>query len=136
MAPVRPSEEELGRKWDRCFVDTTFKAVGGAVFGGVVSLLFFKRSAWPVTLGLGVGLGAGYSNCRHQFFWHGPRGPLFGRPPWGGGRELWAGYGKDGKFKHPPCHEDWKHSKQEDSTAVQPAESQSEPKQDDKPSES
>lgn len=26
MAPVRPSEEELGRKWDRCLVDTTFKA--------------------------------------------------------------------------------------------------------------
>jgi len=25
MAPRRPSEEELGRKWDRCFVDTTFK---------------------------------------------------------------------------------------------------------------
>ena len=25
MAPVRPSEEELGRKWDRCLVDTTFK---------------------------------------------------------------------------------------------------------------
>ena len=25
MAPVRPGEEELGRKWDRCFVDTTFK---------------------------------------------------------------------------------------------------------------
>ena len=69
---------------------------------------FCSGSAWPVTLGLGVGLGAGYSNCRHQFFWHGPRGPLFGRPPWGGGRELWAGYGKDGKFKHPPCHEDWK----------------------------
>lgn len=25
MAPVRPGEEELGRKWDRCVVDTTFK---------------------------------------------------------------------------------------------------------------
>lgn len=25
MAPVRPGEEELGRKWDRCLVDTTFK---------------------------------------------------------------------------------------------------------------
>ena len=25
MVPVRPGEEELGRKWDRCLVDTTFK---------------------------------------------------------------------------------------------------------------
>ncbi|CAH3038698.1 unnamed protein product [Porites lobata] len=110
MAPVRPGEEELGRKWDRCLVDTTFKTVGGAVFGGVFSLLFFKRAAWPITLGLGVGLGAGYSNCRHQFLWHGPHGPPFhfGRPPWaGGGRPYWGRPSKDGE-KHPPCHEEQK----------------------------
>ena len=67
MAPVQPSEDEIGRKWDRCLVDTTFKIgnsvkkqniqfhkrdfffclflVGGAVFGGVFSLLFFRSKA-------------------------------------------------------------------------------------------
>ena len=37
MAPVRPSEEELGRKWDRCLVDTTFKA-------GTLTQNYRKRS--------------------------------------------------------------------------------------------
>ena len=46
-----------------------------------------------MTLGIGIGLGAGYSNCRHQFNWHGPHGPPFRRPPWG--RPFWAGRGKD-----------------------------------------
>ena len=67
-------------------------------------------AAWPITLGLGVGLGAGYSNCRHQFLWHGPHGPPFhfGRPPWaGGGRPYWGRPSKDGE-KHPPCHEEQK----------------------------
>ncbi|XP_020606324.1 MICOS complex subunit Mic10-like [Orbicella faveolata] len=113
MAPRRPSEEELGRKWDRCFVDTTFKTVGGAVFGSIFSLVFFKRAAWPVTLGIGIGLGAGYSNCRHQFNWHGPHGPPFRRPPWG--RPFWAGHGKDGETQP---------TKPLDSTPVQPAENQ------------
>lgn len=67
-------------------------------------------AAWPITLGLGVGLGAGYSNCRHQFLWHGPHGPPFhfGRPPWaGGGRPYLGRPSKDGE-KHPPCHEEQK----------------------------
>ncbi|XP_031566736.1 uncharacterized protein LOC116301759 [Actinia tenebrosa] len=69
MAPIRKSEEEVGRIWDRCFVDTTIKAASGAIVGSLFSLLFFKRKSWPVALGLGVGIGAGYTNCRHQFWW-------------------------------------------------------------------
>ncbi|XP_074626954.1 MICOS complex subunit Mic10-like [Acropora palmata] len=118
MAPVQPSEDEIGRKWDRCLVDTTFKIVGGAVFGGVFSLLFFRRSAWPVTLGIGIGVGAGYSNCRHQFFSHGSHRPPFGRPPWGGGRPWWPGYGKGGEFQQSPCHQETKLAKEGDLTAV------------------
>ncbi|XP_068753747.1 MICOS complex subunit Mic10-like [Montipora capricornis] len=133
MASARPSEDELGRKWDRCLVDTTFKTVGGAVFGGVFSLLFFKRSAWPITLGIGIGLGAGYSNCRHQFLWHGPHRPPFGRPPWGGGRPLWARYGKDDKSEHSSCHQDDKRSKKEDLLATNSTQSQVE---EEKPSDS
>ena len=37
MAPVRPGEEELGRKWDRCLVDTTFKT-------GILKILTRKDS--------------------------------------------------------------------------------------------
>ncbi|KAK2551241.1 MICOS complex subunit Mic10 [Acropora cervicornis] len=96
MAPVQPSEDEIGRKWDRCLVDTTFK-IG---------------SAWPVTLGIGIGVGAGYSNCRHQFFSHGSHRPPFGRPPWGGGRPWWPGYGKGGEFQQSPCHQETKVKKQ------------------------
>lgn len=128
MAPRRPSEEELGRKWDRCLVDTTFKTVGGAVFGGVLSLLFFKRAAWPVTLGIGVGLGAGYSNCRHQLYWQGPPGPPFGGPHWG--RPFWGRPG-DGGERRPP----FKPARADDTTPEKPVESQ-EIKQGEKPSES
>lgn len=92
--------------------------VGGAVFGGVFSLLFFRRSAWPVTLGIGIGVGAGYSNCRHQFFRHGSHRPPFGRPPWGGGRPWWPGYGKGGEFQQSPCHQETKLPKEGDLTAV------------------
>lgn len=66
----------------------------------VISFFLNSGSAWPITLGVGVGLGAGYSNCRHQFLWHGPHRPPFGRPPWGGGRPLWSRFGKDGEAKH------------------------------------
>lgn len=58
--------------------------------------LFFPGSAWPITLGLGVGLGAGYTNCKHQMWWRhwryhakfeGPEGhqrpPAWGPPFWG-----------------------------------------------------
>ncbi|XP_020914003.1 uncharacterized protein LOC110251615 [Exaiptasia diaphana] len=94
MAPIRKSEEEVGRIWDRCFVDTSIKAASGTLVGSIFSLIFFKRKAWPITLGLGIGIGAGYTNCRHQFWWrrhyrhphfdghkHRPSGPPFWRGP-------------------------------------------------------
>ena len=46
-------------------------------------LLQYEGVAWPVTLGVGVGLGAGYSNCKHQLYWQSPPGFPFGRPFWG-----------------------------------------------------
>lgn len=75
-------------------------------------LNFSSGSAWPVTLGIGIGVGAGYSNCRHQFFRHGSHRPPFGRPPWGGGRPWWPGYGKGGEFQQSPCHQETKVKKQ------------------------
>ncbi|EDO37837.1 predicted protein [Nematostella vectensis] len=70
MAPVRKSEEEVGQIWDRCFIDTSIKAAGGTIIGSIFSVIFLKRAAWPITLGLGAGIGAGYTNCRHHLWWN------------------------------------------------------------------
>ncbi|OXU30779.1 hypothetical protein TSAR_008773 [Trichomalopsis sarcophagae] len=62
MAGTVWTEEEIGRKWDRCFADAVFKLGGGIFLGSVVSLLFFRRK-WPIIAGAGFGLGKAYSNC-------------------------------------------------------------------------
>uniref|UniRef100_A0A3B3SAE8 MICOS complex subunit MIC10 n=1 Tax=Paramormyrops kingsleyae TaxID=1676925 RepID=A0A3B3SAE8_9TELE len=45
------SEKELGRKWDRCLADAAVKL----------------GRTWPISFGLGSGLGMAYSNCQHDF---------------------------------------------------------------------
>jgi inner membrane organizing system protein 1 len=61
------SEDELGKKWDRCIADTIVKTGAGIGVGMVFSLLLFRRRPWPVTLGGGFGLGYALSNCQHDF---------------------------------------------------------------------
>ncbi|XP_043271391.1 MICOS complex subunit Mic10-like [Venturia canescens] len=56
------AEDEIGRKWDRCFTDAVLKMGGGIFLGSVFSLLFFRRK-WPIITGAGFGLGMAYSNC-------------------------------------------------------------------------
>ncbi|XP_033219314.1 MICOS complex subunit Mic10-like [Belonocnema kinseyi] len=56
------SEDEIGKKWDRCFTDAVLKLGGGILIGSTISLLFFRRK-WPVIVGAGFGLGMAYSNC-------------------------------------------------------------------------
>ncbi|XP_057336792.1 MICOS complex subunit Mic10-like [Microplitis mediator] len=58
-------ENDIGRKWDRCFTDAVIKLSGGIVIGSVVSLMFFRRK-WPVVIGAGFGLGMAYSNCEKE----------------------------------------------------------------------
>ncbi|CAD7091811.1 unnamed protein product [Hermetia illucens] len=60
------SEEEFGKRMDRCLTDVLMKTCGGFVIGTVVSVLFFRRRAWPIILGGGFGTGVAYRNCEKE----------------------------------------------------------------------
>ncbi|CAI4232731.1 unnamed protein product [Auanema sp. JU1783] len=60
------SEDVLGEKVDRCFADSLLKITGGVAIGIVASVAFFKGRSFPIWLGSGIGIGAGWSNCRHD----------------------------------------------------------------------
>ncbi|XP_076320580.1 MICOS complex subunit Mic10-like [Tachypleus tridentatus] len=67
MAKVnRKSEDEVGEKWDHCIADTFIKMGSGLGVGIIFSVLMFKRKTWPLTFGIGAGLGMGISNCQHS----------------------------------------------------------------------
>ncbi|KJH46057.1 hypothetical protein DICVIV_07867 [Dictyocaulus viviparus] len=74
------SEDELGEKIDRCFADSLLKISGGIAIGIVASVAFFKSRSWPIWFGSGVGLGMGWSNCRHDlaqpYILHGKKIPV------------------------------------------------------------
>ncbi|CAN6674738.1 MICOS complex subunit Mic10p [Trichomonascus vanleenenianus] len=58
---VKPSESLLNDKWDVVISNTLVKTGLGFGFGVVASVLFFRRRAFPVWLGVGFGLGRGYA---------------------------------------------------------------------------
>ncbi|VDD85077.1 unnamed protein product [Enterobius vermicularis] len=60
------SENELGEKFDRCLADTLIKVAGGAAIGIIASVALFKSRSFPIWFGSGIGLGMGWSNCRHD----------------------------------------------------------------------
>ncbi|AMD19472.1 HCL679Cp [Eremothecium sinecaudum] len=51
----------LNNKWDVVLSNLVVKAGLGFGVGVFASVLFFKRRAFPVWLGIGFGLGRGYS---------------------------------------------------------------------------
>ena len=63
LVPSTASQNLLNDKWDVVLSNTLIKT--GLGFGGGVlaSILFFKRRAFPVWLGVGFGLGRGYAEC-------------------------------------------------------------------------
>ncbi|XP_013413621.1 MICOS complex subunit Mic10-like [Lingula anatina] len=62
------SEDELGEKWDRCLQDGGIKIAGSTAVGFVSSMLLCKRPhAWPLTLGIGIGIGMAFTNCQREF---------------------------------------------------------------------
>ncbi|PZC79379.1 MICOS complex subunit Mic10 [Helicoverpa armigera] len=62
-AAAKSPEDEYRRKLDMCITDTIVKGGGGVLLGSLVSMLLIKRR-WPITTGLGVGMGIAFANCQ------------------------------------------------------------------------
>ncbi|KDE02324.1 hypothetical protein MVLG_07107 [Microbotryum lychnidis-dioicae p1A1 Lamole] len=62
-----PSENVLSAKSDICVSNAIVKAGIGFGAGVVCSAILFRRRPWPVFVGLGFGLGQGYSDCERVF---------------------------------------------------------------------
>ncbi|XP_053962848.1 MICOS complex subunit MIC10 [Anastrepha obliqua] len=57
------SEDEFGRRLDRCLTDVVVKGSSGLVLGLTLSVLMFRRRAWPSIMGAGFGIGVAYKSC-------------------------------------------------------------------------
>ncbi|EJD41549.1 DUF543-domain-containing protein [Auricularia subglabra TFB-10046 SS5] len=66
-ASATPSQDIVGQKFDRCLADHIVKAGLGFSAGVVLSVILFKRRAWPISLGTGFGLGMAYADCDRAF---------------------------------------------------------------------
>lgn len=58
---LMPNKSILNDKWDVVLSNMLVKTGLGLGVGVVGSVLFFKRRAFPVWLGIGFGLGRGYA---------------------------------------------------------------------------
>ncbi|OAV99914.1 hypothetical protein PTTG_25105 [Puccinia triticina 1-1 BBBD Race 1] len=69
MASQRLSSSEniLSEKTDVCIANAIVKTGMGFGAGVIVSVIAFKRRAFPVWIGIGSGLGAAYSDCQRTF---------------------------------------------------------------------
>ncbi|EJF59898.1 hypothetical protein DICSQDRAFT_64223 [Dichomitus squalens LYAD-421 SS1] len=61
------SENIVAQKFDRCLADLIVKSGVGFSAGVIASVILFRRRAWPVALGTGLGAGAAYADCDRSF---------------------------------------------------------------------
>ncbi|KAF1989954.1 DUF543-domain-containing protein [Aulographum hederae CBS 113979] len=68
IKPSRPmSEALLNDKWDRCLSSMLIRSAIGGGFGIMFTFILFRRRAWPVVLGTGIGLGRAIEECDNSF---------------------------------------------------------------------
>ncbi|KAL1978942.1 hypothetical protein VTN31DRAFT_1801 [Thermomyces dupontii] len=66
--PTKPvSEALLNEKWDRAISSLIVRSAVGFGFGVVLSVLLFKRRAWPALVGLGFGAGRAWEEADASF---------------------------------------------------------------------
>ncbi|KAH8698458.1 DUF543 domain protein [Talaromyces proteolyticus] len=61
------SEALLNEKWDHAVSSLIVRSSVGLGFGVVLSVLLFKRRAWPAWVGLGFGAGRAYEEADYAF---------------------------------------------------------------------
>ncbi|SNX85304.1 uncharacterized protein MEPE_04013 [Melanopsichium pennsylvanicum] len=61
------SEDIISQKTDLCISNAVVKTGIGFSAGVVLSVLLFRRRAFPVWLGTGFGLGSAYTDCERSF---------------------------------------------------------------------
>lgn len=66
LARTRPWQEQITNEfvqWDRALSSTIIRGGLGFSFGVILSVLLFKRRAWPVFFGTGFGVGRAWEEA-------------------------------------------------------------------------
>ncbi|CAD6995403.1 MICOS complex subunit mic10-like [Ceratitis capitata] len=63
VSKISYPEDEYGKRLDRCTTDLLVKGSSGLFVGFAMSLLIFKRKAWPSLIGAGFGIGVAFKTC-------------------------------------------------------------------------
>lgn len=64
MVNDKDPEDSYRKKLDMCITDAIIKGGGGILLGSLASVLIVKRR-WPITTGLGIGMGISFANCQY-----------------------------------------------------------------------